>query len=109
RNYPQFLATRDRIWAGLDAQQRISARSNVDELYAEYGDTVAKPRMARELDYWRRQITGSMLGFDSGVHTLTAASGNCTGALLDSGVALPGCNVSVYADWRMNPDLYFRV
>lgn len=109
RKYPQFLATRDRIWATLDADQREQARQKVAELYAEYGDKVAKQRMRNELAYYKTQITGSMLGYDSGIWHMRTQDDACSGNDLNSGILIPGCNVDVYADWRMDPDLYFQV
>ena len=74
RNYPQFLATRDRIWAGLDATQRAGAKAMVDQLYSEYGDATAKPRMAKVLRRVASHMTGSLLGFGaSSIETMTPA------------------------------------
>lgn len=121
RKYPQFLATRDRIWSQLDATQRERAKAMVADLYTEYGDASAKPRMAKIL---RREIpthTGSFLGFGAqSVASLTpaqmaAASGggavgplpNCAGETID-GAPMTGCG-SIYAGWRWNPKEYFQV
>jgi len=124
RQYPQFLATRDRIWSQLDASQRERAKAMVATLYTEYGDASAKPRMAKIL---RREIpthTGSLLGFGGqSVASLTpaqlaAASGgnlarftaplpNCAGDTID-GAPMTGCG-SIYVNWRWNPKEYFQV
>lgn len=61
RAYPLYLAKRERYWAAMDLDQRQQALRIGRELYDEYGDAVAKPRIARVLSYGRRQTTGSRL------------------------------------------------
>lgn len=63
RGYPAFLAVRERIWNQLDDVQRERAIVRGEEIYAEYGDDVAKPRVARMLRNARRKMTGSRTGF----------------------------------------------
>jgi hypothetical protein len=46
RNDPRYVATRDQVWAQLDAQQRESAKRLADRLSREYGDVSAEPRLA---------------------------------------------------------------
>ncbi len=62
RGYPAFLALRERYWAALDATERERAIALGGDLYAEYADDVAKPRLARVLERARRNVTGSRLG-----------------------------------------------
>jgi hypothetical protein len=123
RKYPQFLATRDSIWAALDAQQRAQAKSLVESLYAEYGDAQAMPRMAKVLRWNRTHQTGSMLGFGSeSVASLTPsqfmASGQlppgfgsgsmpACGAKTIGGAPMTGCG-NIYVAWRWDPKLYFQ-
>lgn len=106
RNYPQFVATRDRIWATLDAAQRERALAAEKTVAATYGDAVAKPRMAKELDYWRTQITGSRTGHVSAGLRHVAARADCGASRADAPMA--GCGGNIYADWRMVPKLYFE-
>jgi len=128
RKYPQFLATRDRIWAGLDATQRAKAKALVDQLYPQYGDTVAKPRMAKILRRVASHMTGSLLGFGAGsIETMTPAQyfafatmpGQAHGPA-GSGGALPSCGASSidgapitgcgneWVEWRWDPKQYFE-
>lgn len=119
RKYPQFLATRDRVWAQLDAQQREQARALVEKLYPEYGDATAKRRMALELRRARSEQTGSYLGFGSGsVASVTPAQffqggpkggpmPACGATTIDGG-AITGCG-NIYAEWRWDPKQYFAV
>ena len=115
RGYPQFVATRDRIWALLTEAQQAKAKAAAAKVTAEYGDGVAKPRMNRELAYWRTQMTGSHIGFDSGVKHVDKAmlSGgvpnpNC-GHRTIGGVPIAGCGGDVYAQWRWDPKVYYQV
>lgn len=110
RKYPRFLATRDAIWATLDAGQRAQAKTRVTQLYAEYGDPVAKPRMARALNLAKMQMTGSRLGFGtSAVTTLSADSTPpACGADTIDGASQVGCG-NIYAEWRWDPKKYFQV
>lgn len=110
RKYPRFLATRDTIWNTLDADQREQAKVLVAKLYTEYGDPVAKKRMARALNLAKLQMTGSYLGFGtSSVSTVSASSilPACGEDTID-GAAQLGCG-NIYAAWRWDPKQYFQV
>lgn len=113
RQYPQFLSTRDAVWAQLDAQQREQATALVEKLYPEYGDTTAKPRMALALRQSRNEMAGSYLGFGSdSVSSLTPEQFNGNGmmppcgAKTIDGAAMTGCG-NLYADWRWDAKKYF--
>jgi hypothetical protein len=67
RDYPDFVATRDRTKAALTPAQLEQAAPIREKLEARYGDNVAKPRMAKQLHLGQMQMTGSRTGFDSGV------------------------------------------
>ncbi len=115
RKYPQFLATRDAVWAKLDAQQREQARSKVEELYPEYGDTTAKRRMTLVLRWNHSQMTGSHLGFGSdSLSSLTPAQFNGIGRMPEcgadtiDGAPITGCG-NINASWRWDPKQYFAV
>lgn len=109
RKYPRFLATRDAIWAGLDASQREQAKVLLAKLYTKYGDPTAKPRMVRAMNRARSQMTGSLLGFGS-PEVITVSTGNpppaCGGDTID-GAPQTGCG-NIYASWRWDPKKYFQ-
>lgn len=114
RKYPQFLATRDAVWAQLDGPQREQARALLEKLYPEYGDPAAKRRMTMRLRWNRTEQTGSMLGFGgSSVTSLTPEQFNGTGPMpacgadTIGGAAITGCG-NLYASWRWNPKEYFK-
>jgi TPR repeat protein len=47
RMYHDFLVLREHYWARLDALQQAQAIERGQQVYADYGDRVAKPRMER--------------------------------------------------------------
>lgn len=63
RGYPAFTVLRERYWAQLDQRQREEAVSRGEEVYAEFGDAVSKPRIANVLRRESRRTTGSRLGY----------------------------------------------
>ena len=70
RAYPAFLGKRERYWAGLDAAGRARALEVGQDVYAEYGDVVAKPRLETILERASRNVTGSRVGFVGRVDVL---------------------------------------
>lgn len=62
RGYPAYLATRERYWSALNADERKRALDIGTAIYAEHGDAVAKPRLELELARARTRVTGSGLG-----------------------------------------------
>lgn len=63
RGYPNWVAFRERYWNELSADERKRAIEVGQPLYAEYGDTAAKPRLAVLMRRGRLQTTGSHTGF----------------------------------------------
>jgi hypothetical protein len=63
RGYPWLVATRERYWQSLDAEEQRRAIVAGQPLYAEYGDAASQPR----LEIWLRRgvhaATGSHAGF----------------------------------------------
>ena len=59
RGYTVFVAHREKYWANLDAAERRRALEVGRGVYAEFGDDVAKPRLARHLEVKRRTQTGT--------------------------------------------------
>ena len=63
RGYPTLLAQRERYWNELDAAERTRAVEIGQGIYAEFADSVAKPRMEKELVRYRIETTtGSHAG-----------------------------------------------
>lgn len=77
RHYPSLLAMRERYWQQLSATEQTQAVEAGDAVYAEYGDSVAKPRLAVQLRRGLLDATGSHVGY---VGSMKVA-GN-----------MPGCN-----------------
>jgi uncharacterized protein len=63
RGYPGFVGHRERYWNVLSQAERKHAVQVGLPLMDEYGDMVAKPRLARLLQRERRMVTGSRTGF----------------------------------------------
>lgn len=115
RKYPKFLATRDAIWAGLDTTQREQAKAMVEELYPQYGDATAKPRLATRMRWARAQSSGSYLGAQIGpIASLTPAElfRNSTlpacGASTMGGLPITGCGILADVKWYWDPKEYFE-
>lgn len=98
RGYPLYLAKREQYWAALDQAGREQALAIGAELYAEYGDDVAKPRMARALRFGRMGATGSRLGAAGMLEVLVPVDGML--------VSLPGDVYYRPHFWR--EDRYFE-
>ena len=62
RQYKPFLAKREFYWQQLDKAQQDRALAIGREVYAAYGDDVAKPRLETLLRRERRKSTGSRTG-----------------------------------------------
>jgi hypothetical protein len=62
RFYSNFLIKREQYWESLDEATRQAAIERGQSLLVEYGDDVAKPRMAKVLRK-ERSATGSRVGF----------------------------------------------
>lgn len=65
RAYPDFIAMREKFWAAMDGTERVRALQQGAEIYARYGDDVAKPRLAQELRRERRKVVGSRTGYSA--------------------------------------------
>ena len=95
RGYPEFVATRDRVWSQLDAAQRTQAEAAVKTLAATYGDAVAQPRMLAALRMALSQRTGSRTGFDAGAY------------MPNSGPTLTPDPDNLRSRWYWDPRKYF--
>lgn len=63
RGYPWLLATRERYWQAMSADEQRRALVIGQALYAEYGDAVAQHRLEIWLHRGLSQATGSHAGF----------------------------------------------
>ncbi|WP_146151990.1 sel1 repeat family protein [Ahniella affigens] len=63
RNYKSFTAMRELYWSKLTPDEQKRAINVGTEIYAEYGDDVALPRMTSVLRKAKRDVTGSRVGF----------------------------------------------
>lgn len=98
RAYKDFLAIRERYWSQLSADERARALEIGQSIFAEFGDDVAKPRLARKINAGRRSTTGSRTGFKGSLKVLLPGNG--------SWVELDG--EQYYNDTFWQPELYFE-
>jgi hypothetical protein len=106
RGYPQFVATRDAVAAQLTPDQRSKAEAILQTLMPEYGDAVAKRRLAVEMGH-------SMLAVNPvgkspmGVYTSTGGNGAADFGYCSSPEHRVLTECGFYANWRWNANDYF--
>lgn len=99
RGYPLMLELRDRFWAALPLEQQEAARAQALRLREEYGDEVARPRLAAELQRGRRAMSGSRTG---------SLSNNVDIVYMDGGVSRTIKADRLYDPTYWDPDRYQR-
>ncbi len=62
RGYKGFAILRERYWNALEVNERERAVVEGQAIYSEYGDSVAKPRIASALRRGRMRMAGSRTG-----------------------------------------------
>lgn len=76
RGYVGFLALRERYWAALSEPERVQAVALGPKVFEQYGDTVAKPRLARVIRQVRNSTTGSRTGMQMGMRMYAGPPGS---------------------------------
>ncbi|RUL64178.1 sel1 repeat family protein [Dyella dinghuensis] len=100
RQYPQFTATQNQVWADLDSQQRKEAKVMQQTIAAQYGDAVAKPRMLQAIRDSKVDMTaGINYGASADVHTYN-------GVKICAQDNFNECS-DPYAKWYWDPNNYF--
>lgn len=95
-----LLAHRESYWSQMTPAERQQAIHEGEQLYAEYGDAVAKPRLERKLIVARRNVTGSHVGWIGNLSVCVDPSvGSC-------GAAVTG--EQYYADRYWIPKKYWE-
>jgi hypothetical protein len=100
RFYSNFLIKREHYWESLDAAEQADAIERGQPLLEEYGDEVAKPRMAQVLRR-NRGVTGSRLGFVGNLEIIPF-----TGPNAGSGLKIRADEYYAAKYWK--PDKYFE-
>ena len=99
RGYRDLLAKREAYWNALNEDERQRALAVGEAIYAEFGDSVAKPRIEAALRRARSKTTGSRTGF-VGALTLMISNGNGGFMEVDGS--------QYYADKYWEPKEYFN-
>lgn len=101
RHYFDFLVRREGMWESLDEHQRADAVTRGQALWAEYGDDVAKPRLAKILRR-ERKVTGSRTGYVGGLSILPF-----TGPLAGKNIYISGDRYYAAKYWQ--PEKYWEL
>lgn len=77
RGYPMMIGKREAYWRDMDEGERARALSMGDQMYGEYGDDAAKPRLKLVLKRARLAGSGSRVGAVGNLRIIIpTASGN---------------------------------
>ena len=109
RGYTKLLVVREKYWSELTPAERERAVKVGEDVYAEFGDSVAKPRMSAELQRARKRVTGSRLGHVGTLRTAQGSNARGTFPVMDlaslAGVVDGG---NLYADKYWVPEQYWK-
>lgn len=116
RGNKRFLAIREKMWAQLGAAERAQVEAEGPDFYARYGDDAAKPKLAKEMKRFARNITGSRVGYDNsnrsivGGGPINGSFGNATPGMLNAGFVAAGIysNEEMYGEGRVDPERYWQ-
>lgn len=105
RGYPSLLVMRENYWRQLGPAEQAQAIDAGQAVYAEFADSVAKPRLAAELRRGLSEATGSHTGFVGtlAIHVPTSSDKNLAASIGNAG--LPGDQY--YAPQLWNAMEYF--
>jgi len=106
RMYPSFVVLREKMWLELDEAQRARALREGAALYDQYGDAVAKPRLAAAIRRQNTQITGSHVGYND-ERLYVQAPGPGAYLMFDPMGAMD--LRAMYDEWRLDPERYWAV
>lgn len=106
RLYPGLVVLREKMWLELDEAQRQRAVREGGALYDEYGDKVAKPRLAAVIARQNARVTGSRTGYVDG-RLAAYGPGQGTTTVADRSTGYD--TRAMYEPWRMDPARYWEV
>lgn len=113
RGYPELLVLRERYWIALSENERSRALELGPSIYMQYGDDVARPKLAKVLQRGIREVTGSRTGFGGNLTIVGSLPGGGSGAptvmnetTMVPSTLIPGSKFYAPALWQ--PRLYFQ-
>lgn len=109
RGYTKLIVVREKYWSELTPAERERAVTIGEDVYAEFGDSVAKPRMNAELQRARTRVTGSRLGHVGSLRTAKGSNAGGTHPVMDL-ASLVGVvdGRELYADKYWVPEQYWK-
>src|SRR5690606_23720175 len=113
RGYQAFLLKREAMWQDLDENEREQALSVGVQLYADYGDDVAKPRAYSVMRRERSRHIGSRVGADvsrrfAGKLPAARMSGTLTESALVSADGMEPASTQFYNDSFWHPESWWN-
>ena len=90
RGNRRLLVQREQFWEALDQAERAQALELGEQLYAEFGDEVAQPRLETALRWSKRRSIGGKTGFVGNTQIIAPVPG-----LIDTGAAKSDPNAVV--------------
>lgn len=94
-----LLLVRERMWSQLSAEERARAQALGEDVYARYGDDVAKPKAEGAMRLFASRMTGSRVGFIRGRLDILPPPASGTYSLPGSNTAtLYGSSTAVTAE-----------
>lgn len=97
--YQEFVVLRERYWSQLSEAEKAAALELGKDVYAVFGDEVAKPRLAKLLNRGRRQVTGSRTGYRGALQISLRMPGGGWFSMTGD---------EFYADEFWKPEIYFE-
>ncbi len=113
RGYQSFLLKREAMWRDLDEQEREQALAVGAQLYADYGDDVAKPRTYAVMRREKSRHVGSRVGADvsrrfTGSLPAARMSGTLTESSLVSADGMEPASTEFYKDRFWHPESWWN-
>ncbi len=116
RGYRSFLLKREAMWQDLGENEREQALAAGVQLYADYGDEVAKPRTYSVIRRERSRQVGSRVGADVSPRftaklpaTRTSLSGTLTESALNSVDSRGAASFLFFKDRYWHPETWWSI
>lgn len=106
RGTPNLLANREKMWGKLSAAEREQVGKIGPDYYAQFGDTVAKPKQIAEMRRFANRRTGSRVGWNGSRLDVSVPQ---SGDISQTDASVPIGDADLYGADRTNPERYWRI